>query len=439
MDEYENLNSKQRQAVNGLIKASSYGYTFKVFHRPAKLDTQVLDSEEHLMVQHDIMVTDFYDEIIGGEKEYPKWMSRVVGKRLQYYYESKQIPYDEKDLLIEKYLLPVSVNDEFAAFQKKKKITNSIIATIKKTYDDEDVLSYAKTLSEDVFLLRLFKSMLDKKTARIKKGENRSDLIKDVLNSFLEKNSTYCGWIDNYRYAVLYLLCYENQVRKQTAGWDQILNISTGIARHVINVLYYTFENGLPYDGRTFKCFSIDEQTEAVYAVAEKIYDDIIRVPVVGRKEKFLIQYCGRIFQMCHQDSTIKKWEVNHFVISKYDEKNDEIQIPDEIQITDEVDVVLDAAVTWGHLLKRNATKAKVREELQSDLSEFQLHPLLCVYFGISWRRKQRFETTYRELYAATSSEELRRIYMYDAAKRFLGKNSKKVIAEMDAQQSMFD
>lgn len=435
LDEYENLNEKQRQAVNGLIKASSYGHTFKVFHRPVTLDTQVLDSEEHLMVQHDIMVTDFYDEIIGGDKVYPEWMSRVVRKRLQYYYESNEISYSEKDLLIDNYLEAISVNDEFSTFQKKKKISNAIVNSIKKSYGDEseDLISYAKTLTDDVFMLRLLKSMLDKKLAKVNKEVERKEAIKEVLFNFGTKNNTYQGWVANYKNAVLYLLCLENQVRKQTTGWDQILNISKGIARHAINILYYTFENGLVSEEKAFKCFTAEEQTAAVYAVAEKLYEDIIRVPVVGRKEQFLIQYFGRVFRICHQDSAIKKWEVNHFVISKQNKEDN------EIDIADEVDEVLDAAVTWGHLLKGNATKAKVRQEYQSDLSEYQLHPLLSVYFGISWRRKQRYETTYEELYAAACNEQTRRSNIYKVAKRFLGISNKKLVDELDAQQSFFN
>lgn len=435
LDEYENLNSKQRQAVNGLIKATSYGYTFKVFHRPAKLETQVLDSEEHLMVQHDIMVTDFYEEIIGGDEKYPDWMTRVVEKRLQRYYESNGVVYKEKDLLIENYLTTISVQDEFSEFQKRKKVLNSIIASIKKSYGDdyEEVVSYAKTLSDDVFLLRLFRSILDKRLARIDQKFERIEEIKEVIVNFSSKTSTYRGWIENYRYAVLYLLCFENRVRKQTAGWDQLLNISKGIARHVINILYYTFENGLTSDGKVFQRFSAEEQTEAVYAVAERLYDDIIRVPVVGRREQFMIQYFGRVFQICHQDSAIKKWEVNHFVISKQNEQSK------ETKLADEVDRVLDAAVTWGHLIKGKATKAKVRQEFQADLSEYQLHPLLSVYFGISWRRKQRFETTYEEVHAAAFNEQLRRTNIYKVAKRVLGTNSKKVVDELETQQSLFD
>ena len=146
-----------------------------------------------------------------------------------------------------------------------------------------------------------------------------------------------------------------------------------------------------------------------------------------------MIQYFGRVFQMCHQDSAIKKWEVNHFVVSKQNEQSK------ETKLADEVDRVLDAAVTWGHLIKGKATKAKVRQEFQADLSEYQLHPLLSVYFGISWRRKQRFETTYEEVHAAAFNEQLRRTNIYKVAKRVLGTNSKKVVDELETQQSLFD
>lgn len=435
LDEYENLNSKQRQAVNGLIKASTYGFTFKIFHRPAIIDTQVLDSSEHLMVQHDFTDTDFYEEIIGGDNFYTSFMNRIVARRLCLFFESNGIPYGEKDLEIENYLLQVSTNDEFLELQKKKNIPTKILRSIQKTlgHPDAEIESYCQTISDNLFTLRLFKSMLDKKLARISNDEERNKAAREVLSNFLNKTSTYRGWVENYRIAVLYLLCFENKVKKQTAGWDQFLSISKGIARHAINMLYYTFENDLSCSGGVFRRFSPEEQTAAVYSVAEKLYEDIIHVPVVGKMELRMIQYFGRVFQICHQDSSIKKWEVNHFVISKQTEG----LLPEDA--ANKVNNVLDAAVTWGHLLKGKATKAKNRQELQEDLSEYQFHPLLSVYFGISWRRKQRFETTYEEVYAAAFDEKQRRTNLYRVANRVLGTSSCKVVAKLEEQQTLFE
>lgn len=431
LDEYENINAKQRQAVNGLIKASSYGYTFKVFHRPARIDTQVLDSDEHLMVQHDIMVTDFYDEIIGGDAYYSDFMTQIVAKRLKLYYDAHHISYNPNDLNIENYLVPITINQEFEEFQKRKNITKRITSSISKVlgYDDENAIAFAKSLSNDVFRLRLFQSMLEKNIVRIYGEQNRRLVVETIIDDFVNESKKYRGWVANYKQAVLYLLCFENKYKKQTAGWDTIINISKGITRHVINILHYTFEYGFSNEKEVFRKFLPEEQTNAVYTVAEKLYDDIIRVPVVGRYELSLIQYLGRLYQICHQDSTIKKWEVNHFVISK---KNEASQ---NSEISEAVDRVLDAAVTWGHLLKRKATKAKHKHELQADLSEYQLHPLLSVYFSISWRSKQRFDTTYEEIFVAAYGEEERRNSFSKTAKRILNNSSNQISTDVDMQQ----
>lgn len=420
LDEYENLNSKHRQAVNGLIKSASYGYTFKVFHRPILLDTQVLDSEEHLMEQHDIMATDFYDEIIGGDIYYPGFMSKLVGKRLQLYYDANNILYDPEDLDIKKYLLAINVNEEFDEIQKKRNCVNKIKKSLKELVgnDNEQALDLIDELSNDVFKLRLLQSMIEKRLGSTSKrySLDRQDAVNQVVGEFRSHSKRYKGWIENYRHAILYLLCFENQCKKQTAGWEQILSISSGIVRHVINILHYTFAKDSPGDGKQFKCFSTEEQTEAVSAVAKKLYEDIIHVPVVGKAELAMIQYYGMLFQLCHKDTTIKKWEVNHFVICK---QGDQFGLVGAKQ--DKVDNVLDAAITWGHILKRKATKAKSFKELSANLSEYQIHPLLSVYFGVSWRRKQRYDTTHEEVYVAAYEENLRQAYFKNAAKKILG------------------
>lgn len=440
LDEYENINPKQRQAVNGLIKGCSYGYTFKVFHRPAGLDTRVLDSDEHLMVQHDIMVTDFYDEIIGGDAHYPDFMEQMVRKRLHLYYRAKGVPCEGKALDIKEYLIPMSISQEFCEYQKKKKSINKIISSIEKTlgYYDEVAIHFAESLDTDIFRLRLFLSILDKKLSKksLKSDIEKRQIVADIIQEFETNSKIYSGWVENYKIAILYLLCHENQSRKQTAGWDQILVISQGIARHVINMLHYTFANAIPAEGDVFRRFSPDEQTNAVYTVAEKLYEDIIRVPVVGKAELSLIQYFGVVFQVCHKDSAIKKWEVNHFVINKQNKDDDVIAHPDL------VDNILDAAVTWGHLIKRKATKAKRKDEIQADLSEYQLHPLLSVYFGISWRRKQRYDTTYEEVYNAAYGNQERIANFNKTAKKILGSKSQKMsicLESPDIQQIWLD
>lgn len=428
LDEYENLSAEYRKAVNGLIKAAAYGYTFKVFHRPIALDTQVLDSEEHLMEQHDIMAKDFYKEIIGGDKFYPEFMAQMVGKRLQLYYKAHKISYQAPDDLdIRNYLETVTANQEFKKFPQKRNCVSKIKQSIQETaHNDSQITMLIEELSDDIFKLRLLQSILEKKLGKPSFRGDKQDILTQIINAFRNNTKTYQNWAENYRYSILYLLCFETQSRKFIAGWDQILKISSGIARHAINILYYTFEKSLLTNRKSekFPCFSADDQTDAALTVAEKLYEDIIRVPVIGKQERSLIQYYGQIFQLCHRDSTIKKWEVNHFVISK----QDKIKISEEQSI--QLDRVLDGAITWGHILKRKVTKEKRREELSSDLSEYQLHPLLCVYFGISWRKKQRYDTTYEELYASAYDEDQRKANIRKTAWKILGGSYEKEFSD---------
>lgn len=425
LDEYENIVQEQRRAINGLIKSASYGYTFKVFHRPIKLDTQVLDSDEHLMVQHDIMKEDFYEDYIGGDKYYSSFMRELLAKRIAQYYSENGVEFGDDDLNIEQYLSVMSTDDEFNEFTQKRNCITRIQKKIEEIIpsNNEIVRNLLREFSCDVFNLRLLQSILEKKTAKCKSVEEKEEKVNRVLYDFATKTTNYKGWVANYKRAVLYLLCFENQSVKRIAGWDQILKISNGIARHVINILYYTFENKLINTNEKIECFTIEEQTKAIAKVAEQLYRDIIKVPVLGKAEIRMIQYYGSVFQLCHKDSTLKKWEVNHFVINKDSACRITNERDEKVDVAVEVDKILDAAITWGHLIQRKVTKQKNKKELAEDLSAYQFHPLLSVYFGISWRQKQRYETDYSELYFSSYGEKNRQENYRRCAKKILGKN----------------
>lgn len=406
LDEFENINPTQQSVVNGMIKAAEYGYTFKVFHRPHGFENaQVLSSKEYLKERDDYTVLDFYEDIIGGDENFPHFIRQMVEIRLREYYKSKfgemSEEYKTADYDISKYLEVLSIDEEFTQYNKRtylQKVRKRIDSELHSQYmlseaEYTSVAEFLDSISSDVFKLRLFLSMLLKRT-----GKKPSLAIANEIAKNFEQNTTqYKNWVHNYKTAILYQVCYENKASKVISGFSQMLAISNGIARHVLNVLHYTF---LTQDGeKLYRSFSPDVQSVAFRKVAGIVYSNIRSIPNVGKEVEALILYIGTVFEYFHRDQHIKKWEVSHFSIASLgtcDKKE-----------TEQLNQVIDAALTWGILTERNRTKAKKYHEFVLGQTEYLLSPILSVYFCISWRRKQKCAFTIDELYKATFGDDV--------------------------------
>lgn len=411
LDEFENINPIQQSVVNGMIKAAEYGYTFKVFHRPRGLENaQVLSSKEYLKERDDYTVLDFYEDIIGGDEHFPHFIKQMVEIRLREYYKSKfgemSEEYKAAAYDITKYLDVLSVDEEFARYNKR-----SYLDRVRKRIDSElydqsmlsgaeyaSVAEFVDSISSDVFKLRLFLAILKKKAGK----KTSLAIAYEVAKNFEQNTKLYQGWVHNYKTAILYQVCYENKALKAISGFSQVLAVSNGIARHVLNVLHYTF---LDQDGeKLYQAFSPDVQSKAFRKVASIVYSNIRSIPNVGKKVEALILYIGTVFGYFHRDQCIQKWEVSHFSISSvgtYDKKEAE-----------KLDKVIDAALIWGILTERNRTKAKKYHEFVLGQTEYLLSPILAVYFHTSWRRKQKCTFSINELYKAAFLDDVDELKM---------------------------
>ncbi len=406
LDEFENINPTQQSVVNGMIKAAEYGYTFKVFHRPHGFENaQVLSSKEYLKERDDYTVLDFYEDIIGGDESFPHFIKKMVEIRLREYYKSKfgemSEEYKTADYDISKYLEVLSVDEEFAQHNKRsyldkvrKRIDSELYS--QSTFSETEYTSVAvflDSISSNVFKLRLFLAILMKKAGK----KPSLTIAYEIAKNFEQNTTQYKNWVHNYKTAILYQVCYENKASKMISGFSQMLAISNGIARHVLNVLHYTF---LTQDGeKLYQTFSPNIQSMAFRKVAGIVYSNIRSIPNVGKEVEALILYIGTVFGYFHRDQHIKKWEVSHFSITS-------TGICDEKE-TEKLNQVIDAALTWGILIERNRTKAKNYHEFVWGQTEYLLSPILSVYFCISWRRKQKCTFSIDELYKAAFGDDV--------------------------------
>lgn len=383
-DEFENLNSEQQAMINGMIKSAENGFTYKVFHRPfGRESSQVLDSREYLKERDDYTVMDLYKDIIGGDKCFREFVKQIIRVRLKVYYRTSGVDYCEKELEIEKYLENLTVEEEFQKLSNEKyigKLKQEIHEAL-STEERIELSDFLCSMSNDVFQLRLYKSLIAKNADKLSPIE--------IANHFIQNTDKYKNWVHNYRIAILYLAYHENGEKRCIAGFDQIIQISDGIVRYVLNILHYTFINQKA--GKKYVQFSAEEQSSAISKVAVIAFDDIINIPNVGRKVSDLIRYFGEIFQWYHQDEMLRKWETNH------------VTIHDSVGLDhgkyEELQNVLLAAVTWGQLSCQQATKMKSKKDFALRDTAYCLHPIFSVFFNISWRKKQKCEVSAVELY----------------------------------------
>jgi hypothetical protein len=391
LDEFENLNTKQQKIINGFIKAAEYGFTYKVFHRPYGIETsQVLDSREYLKESDDFQVIDFYEDIIGGDKEFNVFLKEMCYKRLEHFYREKNITYESKDLLIESLLESINDDTEFELISKKsikKEILKDIeneLTTYFRRYDENEkrineIKKYIST-NDDIFNLTLYLCIF-------KKGNDSPWYIYNQIKSNSEK---YKNWTHNYKKSILFLLRHQTNSEKIICGFDSIVEVSDKITRYVLEIMHYIFLTVDTPENTKYKIFNYKDQTNAILKVSEINYKDINKIPNVGNEIKLLISYIGNVFALYHKDPKLSKFEVNHFSITALQN--------DKESNYEKLNIVIKSAITWGVLYKESTTKEKNKYQFVDELSEYIIHPIYTPFFNISRRKKQKCYFTQDEL-----------------------------------------
>ncbi len=370
LDEYENLTLLQQRVINSMIKNSSYLVIYKVFMRPDGIwDDNTLAEREHLTQTDDYVPIEYVKEILGKENEVNDMIRKICRNRLRFYFDKNKIPYNESDLDIDKYLENKVKNIEIDRIENvnvyRKQLIKNILKKIGKDKDEE-----IERMS-DILELQLMSIVLEKGYS-----------INEILINMRQNSSKYQNWKHNYETNALYIILDACGQKKIYGGLDIIIKLANYNTRMILNILSYSFENYDFTKKDEDNKISVKKQTDAIETMAEICFEQIQYIPAVGPTVKNFIQALGTLFRTFILDKQAKKFEANSF----------DIEVTGNVSEEDikKIRIVIKNAIIWGILLPHKANKKKESASVSFDDKDYVLNPILCVYFKISYRKKQK-------------------------------------------------
>lgn len=286
-DEYENMLDYQKEFINSCAKNASSFHTYKICVRPYGMSNmKTKKSSEILNEADDFKTLNYISDIIGGPEDVAEFMRKACEIRLKKYYLERNTDFGKDDLQIEKYF-PVSKSDDelFEKLSKNKKYITRVEKEIIELYKN-----YKKDYNEnwDLLNMKLFLALSQKKAFN----------FYEVVESFQTKDSKYKNWLNNYKKSILFLCFSEQNSLYEYSGFEDIITISGDVVRYVLEICDYCFLcTQTTIDGK-FDKISEKMQTEAIYKVSQRRFQQISTIPDYGQEIKQMILVIGHIFNM---------------------------------------------------------------------------------------------------------------------------------------------
>lgn len=377
MDEYENLAVFQQKVINSMVKNSSDKVTFRICLRPEGFWTkETVVQHEQLMDPDDYKSVDYVRDIMGTDTDIQKMMRQVCYNRLLFYYKQQQIAYQERDLDIDNYLEIQTEEKELAKIANLKDYKEELQRRIIEKAD-EKAESLLVNIS-DIMDLQLIDILLEKKYK-----------FDEIYKEFMQKGKRYIDWKHNYRVNAFYIILDECREKKKYGGLDIILKLTNYNVRIVLSILSDCFDN-FDFSKVSKNQIKISAQDNAIKEIAKREFEQIGYIPIYGYEIKNLTTAMGKIFKKYLVDKRASKFEVNSFSIVA----TGELKAENNKYVSD----VLKNAVIWGIFTEDKSNKIKNQWGYSYDDKDYVLHPIYTVYFGISYRKKQKTEIDDKEI-----------------------------------------
>lgn len=379
-DEYENMLDYQKEFINSCAKNASSAHTYKICVRPyGMMDMKTKISSEILKEADDFKTLNYISDIIGNSDDIAEFMHKACEIRLKRYYTERGTIYTNDDLNIEKYFsISKNADELFENISKNAKYVDSVKNEVIKCFSN-----FGREYTEkwDLMQMKLFLALQQKR------GFN----FDSTISSFTNKDKTYRNWTNNYKKSILFLCFSELNQQYELSGFQDIITIAGNVVRYVLEICDYCFLCANTTKDGKFLQISEKMQTDAIYRVSQRRFQQISTIPEYGQEIKQMVLIIGKIFNMYHKDEQLKRFEPNHFSIERKEgigEKFVESKVSKAIQIS----------VTSGVFEVERSTKNRSGSDVPIEDEDFHLHPILTPYFQISWRKKQKCRFTLNEI-----------------------------------------
>ncbi|MBQ0832840.1 hypothetical protein [Marinobacter sp.] len=399
-DEFENLNSEQQKAINNWIKHGKNPLVFNAAYKKGANVSRDTSSNERLVQRNDYRIVNLDDV---DNDEFRIFSAEVLTLKLYEAlkfdpstniktYFSDELEIDKrkiknhKEIVIKiaKEFLPESsfreisveiINDKTLIKRVEKFLISPALEGSHFTFDsfiDRDFPE--ESLINGLLLNR--KSYTPEKVFRIFE-ELKSDDGKSKYRTLIEQNlAGAILWV--------YLSASWKKCPVYT-GFDRFCLMARGNMRHFLELCHQTLSiasrNQLAFETNKITSIPTNIQAEAAYNCSRLELEKIDELGKHGEKLRFIANRLGSFFQLIQKRKSQSETEVNHF----------SIKVTDNDQLDEVTKTLLSEAVIWSILIEiEGSTKRKGLTDIASN--EYMLHPIYSPHFGISYRRKKKFE-----------------------------------------------
>jgi len=413
IDEFEHFNEEQQQVINSWIKHvpenTIYNVAYKKYYEP----TVSTVGSESIQPRNDYREVNIEFDLI-GEKNFKLIASEIIINKVQAVFDDVYVELKDYDL---NYLS----NEKFIELRKKDEYRNKIDNIINKMFPDISLKEVAKLILNDT-LLR------GKVSTSIKDGLGKNSGFKveqfiddkkpeesilnaillhrkrinasNLLDSFTNNIEKYAKWKNNNLFgAILYIYNKEKINRRcpYYGGFKHFIEQSALNIRHTLELVLQCFIYAEKQDN-SFQnlqdiTINIEYQANVVRDVSRNEFDrKIAYLGTYGKKLKKIAERLGKLFELSHNNSAQSFAEITLFAL---------ISSVEEAKLTSEeiadYELLLSELLMWSVVIEKDNTK-KWKSSENNSLKEYRLHPMLSSYFGISFRKKRKYDFNYSEI-----------------------------------------
>lgn len=413
-DEFENLNSDQQKTINNWIKHGKKPLIFNAAYKKGANVSRETSSEERLVQRNDYRTVNLDDV---DNDEFRVFAAEVLSLKL---YEALKF---DPAINIRTYF-----SDESKLDSRKTREHKDIVLKIAKTFLPESTFREisSEIINDNKLLKRVEKFLIApalegskfEPSSFIDKNYPEESLINGLLLNrksytpekvyrifedlkFSDSQSKYKTLIEqNLAGAILWVYLSASWKKCPVyTGFDRFCLMARGNMRHFLELCHQTLSiasrNQVMFETNKITPMPINIQAEAAHNCSRLELEKIDELGKHGEKLRFIANRLGSFFQLIQKRKSQSETEVNHF----------SIRITDNDQLDEVTKTLLSEAVIWSILIEiEGSTKRKGLTNIASN--EYMLHPIYSPHFGISYRRKKKFEFSADQIMTIFSGSE---------------------------------
>jgi hypothetical protein len=413
-DEFENLTSEQQIVINNWMKHGKHPLIFNAAYKKGVKVSRETHGDEKIVLRNDYKVVDLENfessefKVFASEVLILKLMERIkfngyeVLKKWfcdEEFLEHRNEEKHKKNILgLARDFLPSSAYSEIA----KNILDEPSLARRLEKFLIEPTLSKNSSLSASDFIDKDFPEESLLNGILLNRNYNPSDIIEKFRNlKATNDNQEYKSLVEQYLLSAILWIYLSASWKKCPvyAGFDRFCMLARGNMRHFIELCYQSISlaaiNGIHISSEIVTPIPQNIQAEAALESSRLEIEKIDELGRHGEKLRFIANRLGLFFQLHQKRKSQSENEVNHF----------SIKVSDHSSIDKTTKTLLEEASIWSILIESvGDTKRKNVNDFST--KEYMIHPMLSPHFGISYRRKKKFEFTLEEIKTIFSGSE---------------------------------